>query len=77
MEKSSQIAWKIVPLRHFFQLKVVPLIEVVLYSNLATGSVAEEFEVSIERLTNTHPPLFPSPRYMSVSVGFLCITNPT
>jgi hypothetical protein len=30
MEKSSQI-WKIVPLRHFFPLKVVPLIEVLLY----------------------------------------------
>jgi hypothetical protein len=24
MEKSSQIAWKIVPLRHLFPLKVVP-----------------------------------------------------
>jgi hypothetical protein len=31
MEKSSQIAWKIVPLKHFFPLKVVPLIEVFLY----------------------------------------------
>jgi hypothetical protein len=31
MEKSSQIAWKIVPLRHFFPLKVVPLIEILLY----------------------------------------------
>jgi hypothetical protein len=31
MEKSSQIAWKIVPLRHFFPLKAVPLIEVLLY----------------------------------------------
>jgi hypothetical protein len=31
MEKSSQIAWKIAPLRHFFPLKVVPLIEVLLY----------------------------------------------
>jgi hypothetical protein len=31
MEKSSQIAWKIVPLRHFFPPKVVPLIEVLLY----------------------------------------------
>jgi hypothetical protein len=31
MEKSSQIAWKSVPLRHFFPLKVVPLIEVLLY----------------------------------------------
>jgi hypothetical protein len=34
MEKSSQIAWKIVPLRHFFPLKVVPLIEVLLYMHL-------------------------------------------
>jgi hypothetical protein len=32
MEKSSQIAWKLVPLRHFFPLKVVPLIEVLLYT---------------------------------------------
>jgi hypothetical protein len=36
MEKSSQIAWKIVPLAHFFPLKVVPLIEVLLYQTLAT-----------------------------------------
>jgi hypothetical protein len=34
MEKSSQIAWRIVPLRHFFPLKVVPLIEVLLYAVL-------------------------------------------
>jgi hypothetical protein len=33
MGKSSQIAWKFVPLRHFFPLKVVPLIEVLLYYN--------------------------------------------
>jgi hypothetical protein len=31
MENSSQTAWKLVPLRHFFPLKVVPLIEVLLY----------------------------------------------
>jgi hypothetical protein len=31
MEKSSQIAWKIVPLRQIFPLKVVPVIEVLLY----------------------------------------------
>jgi hypothetical protein len=34
MEMSSQIAWKIVPLRHFFPLKVVPLIEVLLYGDI-------------------------------------------
>jgi hypothetical protein len=34
MEKSSQIAWKIVPLRHSFPLKVVSLIEVLLYMSL-------------------------------------------
>jgi hypothetical protein len=34
MEKSSQIAWRIVPLIHFFPLKVVPLIEVLLYCYL-------------------------------------------
>jgi hypothetical protein len=37
MKKSSQIAWKIVPLRHFFPLKVVPLIEVLLYCPVARG----------------------------------------
>jgi hypothetical protein len=31
MEKSSQIAWKLVPLILFFPLKVFPLIEVLLY----------------------------------------------
>jgi hypothetical protein len=31
MEMSSQIAWKIVPFRHFFPLKVVPLIGIFLY----------------------------------------------
>jgi hypothetical protein len=34
MEKSSQIAWKIVTLRRFFPLKVVPLIEVLLYKDV-------------------------------------------
>jgi hypothetical protein len=52
MEKSSQIAWKIVPLRHFFPLKVVPLIEVLLYMILKldlinqtwmTGTVEKKF----------------------------------
>jgi hypothetical protein len=37
MEKSSQIAWKIVPLRHFFPLKIVPLIEVLLYCFLISS----------------------------------------
>jgi hypothetical protein len=36
MEKSSQIAWKFVPLRHFFPLKVVLLIEVLLYDDIFT-----------------------------------------
>jgi hypothetical protein len=35
MEKSIQIAWKIAPRRHFFPLKVVPLIEVLLYKQLS------------------------------------------
>jgi hypothetical protein len=40
MEKSSQIAWKIVPLRHFFPLKVAPLIEVLLYNECVfTGRI--------------------------------------
>jgi hypothetical protein len=37
MEKSSQIAWKIVPFRNFFPLKVVPLIEVLLYQQESTS----------------------------------------
>jgi hypothetical protein len=40
MEKLSQTAWKIVPLRHFFPLKVVPLIEVLLYFNSVKGEEA-------------------------------------
>jgi hypothetical protein len=32
MGKSSQVAWKLVPLRHFFPLKIVLLIEVLLYN---------------------------------------------
>jgi hypothetical protein len=39
MEKSSQIARKFVPLKHFFPLKVVPLIEVLLYLNLLSRIV--------------------------------------
>jgi hypothetical protein len=39
MEKLSQIAWKLVPLRHFFPLKVVPLIEVLLYLGKAWGRI--------------------------------------
>jgi hypothetical protein len=35
MEKSSQIAWKIVPHRPFFPLKLVPLIEVLLYNRFS------------------------------------------
>jgi hypothetical protein len=39
MEKSSQVAWKIVPIRHFFPLKVVTLIDVLLYwRKLATAT---------------------------------------
>jgi hypothetical protein len=38
MEKSSQVAWKIVPLRHFFPLKGVPLIEVLLYSDVPVAA---------------------------------------
>jgi hypothetical protein len=41
MEKSSQIAWKSVPLRHFFPLEVVPLIEVLLYWNKLRGNPAQ------------------------------------
>jgi hypothetical protein len=35
MDKSCHKAWKIVPLRHFSPLKVVPLIEVLLYDEYA------------------------------------------
>jgi hypothetical protein len=41
MEKSSQTAWKIVPLRHFFPLKVAPLIEVLLYTQLQSNPVLQ------------------------------------
>jgi hypothetical protein len=47
MEKSSQIAWKIVPLRHFFPLKVVPLIEVLLYLKINDLSHAGTSRVSM------------------------------
>jgi hypothetical protein len=54
MEKSSQIAWTIVPLRHFFPLKVVPLIEVLLYSitHYKRWGVGRGVEMS---LTRFHP----------------------
>jgi hypothetical protein len=42
MEKSSQIAWKIVPLRYLFPLKVVPLIEVLLYWLHASSSLERD-----------------------------------
>jgi hypothetical protein len=44
MKKSSQIARKIVPLRHFFPLKVVPLIEVLLYISYPDVAVQVRFE---------------------------------
>jgi hypothetical protein len=43
MDRSSQIAWKLVPLRHFFPLKVVPLIELLLYLKLQ--SVVQQAKV--------------------------------
>jgi hypothetical protein len=52
MEKSSQTAWKLVPLRHFFALKNVPLIDVLLYSrvhlttyNLTTQQILRPYPV--------------------------------
>jgi hypothetical protein len=45
MEKSSQIAWKIAPLRHFFPLKVVPLIEVLLYCAIQSGIFELDFKI--------------------------------
>jgi hypothetical protein len=39
MEKSSQIAWKLVPLRHFFPLKVVPLIKLLDYVKDWPGNI--------------------------------------
>jgi hypothetical protein len=44
MEKSSQIAWKIVPLRHFFPLKVVPLIEVLLYTAFRARGLSKSLQ---------------------------------
>jgi hypothetical protein len=36
-----QIAWKNVPLRHFFPLNVVPLIEILLYLDEGLGPECE------------------------------------
>jgi hypothetical protein len=44
MEKSSQIAWKLVPLRHYFPLKILPLIEVLLYHRFC-------YQISWNKLT--------------------------
>jgi hypothetical protein len=46
MEKSSQIAWKIVPLSHFYPLKVVPLIEVLLYLYYLISHFTEFFRLA-------------------------------
>jgi hypothetical protein len=40
MKKLSGIAWKIVPLIHFSPLKVVPLIEVLLYNQATITGTA-------------------------------------
>jgi hypothetical protein len=41
MKKSSQTAWQIVPLRHFFPLMVVPLIEILLYEESTLRSAGD------------------------------------
>jgi hypothetical protein len=46
MVKSSKVAWKIVPLRHFFPPKVVPLIEVLLYCDSHTRHSPEELTLA-------------------------------
>jgi hypothetical protein len=52
MEKSSQIAWKIVPLRHLFPLKLVPLIEVLLYVMLQIPSMVKAQKAGTSRGVN-------------------------
>jgi hypothetical protein len=55
MEKSSKIAWKIVPLRHFFPLKVVPLIEVLLYLSTTHADVWQSSLDSLLLMTQLIP----------------------
>jgi hypothetical protein len=64
MEKSSQIAWKIVPLRHFFPLKVVPHIEVLLYTRRALE--IPEWSFSVGKFD------FESLRVQSLGAGVSC-----
>jgi hypothetical protein len=62
MEKSSQVAWKVVPFRHFFPLKVVPLIEVLLYRDtgkVSGGGDAFEFCLQGWKFTAVGPSLDP------------------
>jgi hypothetical protein len=47
MEKSSQIAWKIFPLRNYFPLKVVPLIEVLLYYDSQSTTITVVVDAAI------------------------------
>jgi hypothetical protein len=47
------MAWKIVPLRHFFPLKVVPLIEVLLYFGQATKAEVQPSEILCDWTPNS------------------------
>jgi hypothetical protein len=79
MEKSSQIAWKVVPLRHFFPLKVVPLIEVFLYilpSSQVRFSTEVVDNVRTRLRKNTRQPENTTYTHYSEQIQFSQRTNP-
>jgi hypothetical protein len=74
MEKSSQIAWKIVPLRHFFPLKVVPLIEVLLYTEKSVGWYEQDM-YDRQRLSWGSASLAPLPGFPKQGVTFKLVSE--
>jgi hypothetical protein len=66
MEKSSQIAWEIFPRRRFFPLRVVPLIEVLLYD---TASVTTKTR-HLEKIADSQKTRFEDCRLYMVLVSF-------
>jgi hypothetical protein len=77
MEKSSQIAWRIVPLRHIFPLEFVPVIEVL----LCLVSPLDSHAFSVQASKRERSPVDgaqdePAPRRRLVRFG-RAGTNPT
>jgi hypothetical protein len=52
MEQLSQIAWKIVPLRHFFPLMIVPLIEDLLLAEFRVHLLVRAVNLHWDRAAN-------------------------